>query len=390
VLTKTLGKTGLTPPRSANITGMVTNTVPMQPASSEAGEAGEQTPAFGTPAFQNFAYQQGEAQRQKAFNALQPSEADIQRGRDESQSGVMAGIAMQLMGGSTMRDVGGHVLRQALAQQSKYDADPWANAERESKRLQSEADTWERRAQASVTAEDRRAALAAAQDARDRDRDMKETIARIAAGRERAPSGYRFGPDGSLTPIKGGPADPAAKPLPAAAAQAQGAIMNLDSGLAAYRDILNGYDPQGNDAISITKRAQLGTAFTDMQMRLKEAYELGAITGPDMRILEQALSNPTSLMGTAKGAVFGREPFNEQAKEVGAVLNRLKGNWELQHGRAIPPAVRPQASPPQAAPQQSATGKIGAPAAPKSDAEYSALPSGATYLAPDGQLRRKK
>ena len=132
--------------------------------------------------------------------------------------------------------------------------------------------------------------------------------------------------------------------------------MNLDSGLAAYNDILNSYDPQSTDAATPTKRAQLGTAFTDMQMRLKEAYELGAITGPDMRILESALSDPTSLTGTLKGAAFGRDTFKAQSDEVANVLNRLRGNFESQYNVTIPPSAR------TAPPQQSASGKIGAPA----------------------------
>ena len=169
--------------------------------------------------------------------------------------------------------------------------------------------------------------------------------------------------------------------LPAAAQKHQQAIMNLDSGLAAYNDILNSYDPQSTDAATPAKRAQLGTAFTDMQMRLKEAYELGAITGPDMRILESALSDPTSLTGTLKAAAFGRGPLQAQSGEVANVLNRLRGNFEAQYGVTIPPSAR------TAPPKQSASGKIAVQV--NSAADYAKLQSGDKYIDPQGNRRTK-
>ena len=165
-------------------------------------------------------------------------------------------------------------------------------------------------------------------------RDRYQVIADADGGQ------YRVNLDtGEKLPLGMSKPAPAGGKLPAPAQKSQQAIMNLESGLNAYNALLDKFDPQSADAGTPAKRAELGTAFTDMQMRLKEAYELGAITGPDMAILENALSDPTSLKGTLKGAAFGRDPFKAQTGQVGKVLNRLKGNFESQYGVAIPAAA---------------------------------------------------
>ena len=162
-------------------------------------------------------------------------------------------------------------------------------------------------------------------------------------------SQYRVNLDtGEKLPLGMSKPAPAGGKLPAPAQKSQQALMNLESGLNAYNALLDKFDPQSADAGTPAKRAELGTAFTDMQMRLKEAYELGAITGPDMAILENALSDPTSLKGTLKGAAFGRDPFKAQTGQVGKVLNRLKGNFESQYNTTIPVAAGNAPAPKQA------------------------------------------
>ena len=97
------------------------------------------------------------------------------------------------------------------------------------------------------------------------------------------------------------------KGLNAAAQKQQTALLNLDSGLQNYMALLQDYDPQSTDAATMAKRDKIASGFGDMRMRLKEAYELGAITGPDMTVLEGVLTDPTGLKGTLKGAAFGRD-----------------------------------------------------------------------------------
>lgn len=164
--------------------------------------------------------------------------------------------------------------------------------------------------------------------------------------------------------------------LPAQAQKHQQSLMNLQSGLDAYKNLWADYDPQSNNATSPAKRAAISSAFTDMQMRLKEAYDLGAITGPDMKILEGVLSDPTSSIGTIRGAAFGRAPFDAQIKETGNILNRLKGNFESQYGVTIPTPRGASGSWDESKP----------PVKVKTPAEARKLAPGTKFVTPDGQV----
>lgn len=148
---------------------------------------------------------------------------------------------------------------------------------------------------------------------------------------------------GSALPNAIGAAQPGAgltKPKPPMSTKAQDVqrgLQNLESGISAYQQLLQSYDPASKDALTDEKRASIGSAFTDLQMRMKEAYELGAITGPDMQVLQSAITDPTSAWGMARGAVGGRKPFEAQIKQQQAALGRSKKNFEQQYGVVLPP-----------------------------------------------------
>jgi hypothetical protein len=125
--------------------------------------------------------------------------------------------------------------------------------------------------------------------------------------------------------------------MPTKAQDVQRGLQNLESGIGAYQQLLQGYDPASADALTDEKRATIGSAFTDLQMRMKEAYELGAITGPDMAVLQSAITDPTSLWGMTRGAVGGRKPFEAQITQQQAALARSKKNFEQQYGVVLPP-----------------------------------------------------
>jgi hypothetical protein len=135
-------------------------------------------------------------------------------------------------------------------------------------------------------------------------------------------------------------------------AQGQGAaLQNLESGFAAYRNALQGYNPKSNDALNLTKRAAVSAIATDLAMRLKDSYELGAITGPDMRILEGVITDPTSFIGTTKGAIVGNKGFEAQIEEGNAALARTKQNFRQLYGIDLPSAAgRTMAEMPPSAP----------------------------------------
>ena len=124
--------------------------------------------------------------------------------------------------------------------------------------------------------------------------------------------------------------------LPVQAQKMQSALQNLESGLGAYEKLLKQYNPRNADAVTPEKRAALSTAFGDLRMQLKEAYALGAITGPDMQVLEGVLTDPTGALGMTKGVISGNKAFEAQIEQSRAALNRQKRNFEQQYNLTLP------------------------------------------------------
>jgi hypothetical protein len=89
------------------------------------------------------------------------------------------------------------------------------------------------------------------------------------------------------------------------------------------------YIPSGADTSRMTAK------YTALLMGVKDLYTLGALTGPDMSIIESQLTNPASWSGkftTKKG-------FDEQIKTIEDMLKRSTTNLETTYGR-VPKASR--------------------------------------------------
>jgi len=75
--------------------------------------------------------------------------------------------------------------------------------------------------------------------------------------------------------------------------------------------------------------ARMQAKYTALLMGVKDLYTLGALTGPDMSIIESQLTNPASWAGkmtTQKG-------FEEQTKVIEDMLKRTAGNLENTYNR---------------------------------------------------------
>jgi hypothetical protein len=83
--------------------------------------------------------------------------------------------------------------------------------------------------------------------------------------------------------------------------------------------------PVGSDT------ARMNSKYTALLMGLKDAYELGALTGPDMGIVESQITNPA----TIAGALTSREAMKEQVKVMEGLLSRSKQNLESSYGRKM-------------------------------------------------------
>jgi hypothetical protein len=83
--------------------------------------------------------------------------------------------------------------------------------------------------------------------------------------------------------------------------------------------------PVGSDT------ARMNSKYTALLMGLKDAYELGALTGPDMSIVESQITNPA----TIAGAMTSRDAMQEQVKVLEGMLQRGKQNLESSYGKKM-------------------------------------------------------
>lgn len=138
------------------------------------------------------------------------------------------------------------------------------------------------------------------------------------------------------------PAAAATTKLPAEIQRMNVAMNSLDEGLKEYRKLLEEFNPRNPaDQGNATKRARAASLVADLRMQAKEAQALGALTGPDMMILDQLLRDPTGLMG----AYYGREGLLKQADEAEKAIARRREGIAKQFpgapGTGAPAAQKP-------------------------------------------------
>jgi hypothetical protein len=101
-----------------------------------------------------------------------------------------------------------------------------------------------------------------------------------------------------------------------------------------YEAMLEKYSPrdplvQGNPAI----RAEFQSLMKGIQLQFKEVQALGALTGPDVAIMEAAITDPF----TFKGAIYGREGLRGQIKQARQLLKERRGATDEAIGKADGP-----------------------------------------------------
>ena len=99
------------------------------------------------------------------------------------------------------------------------------------------------------------------------------------------------------------------------------ALKNIDDSITAYQTELKNTGTK-LPFQSGEGSARLKSRFTDLQMQIKNLYELGAITGPDMELLQGAITDPTSW----KGNWMESGSLLEQLKVMKSVIQRSKTN----------------------------------------------------------------
>lgn len=117
--------------------------------------------------------------------------------------------------------------------------------------------------------------------------------------------------------------------------------------LANLRDSVDDYSKTlatmtGADAFKPAKIAELEAKYGAVQMGAKNLFELGALAGPDIKILEQNLTNPTSFRGMGmRMAGGGLEAQNKVIKEM---IDRNERNLATAYNQR-PRTYKPTNSP---------------------------------------------
>lgn len=145
-------------------------------------------------------------------------------------------------------------------------------------------------------------------------------------------------------------------------------VNELNKALDTYEQVLK--EVGGPDALALgEKRAKLQGAYTALKMGLKNAYELGALTGPDVGVLEGALVDPTSpkIMLTDIPA---------QITQTRSYLKNRESALETTYGKTNPAKKNAPTTP-------------AAPTKISNDEQYAALKPGTEFVGPDGVTRRK-
>jgi hypothetical protein len=103
---------------------------------------------------------------------------------------------------------------------------------------------------------------------------------------------------------------------------------NLEDAVKLYKDELDKTGPTFRTASP--EGLKLKTAFTNLQMQLKNLYELGAITGPDMALLNSAITDPASLQANWAGT----KALDDQLQMFNSVMKRSKANLQAAYNKA--------------------------------------------------------
>lgn len=98
------------------------------------------------------------------------------------------------------------------------------------------------------------------------------------------------------------------------------ALKNLDDAISGYENELKVTGP----TMQQDKGAKLRTWFTNLQMQTKELYQLGALAGPDMDLINKALIDPTGWSANWRPNMT--QTLLDQLDVIKSVVKRAKNN----------------------------------------------------------------
>ena len=142
----------------------------------------------------------------------------------------------------------------------------------------------------------------------------------------------------SFTGVKPAPQDRDVK-LPAELQRMQIAGDTMVSLLDRYEGLLKKHNPRDPmTQMNPSVRAEMQSVKRNLELQFKELQALGALAGPDIEIMRQALADPFS----AQGAYYGREGLLAQAKQARDLVKMRRDSVLRSQGK---PATAENADP---------------------------------------------
>jgi hypothetical protein len=132
---------------------------------------------------------------------------------------------------------------------------------------------------------------------------------------------------------------------PVAFSEASRKLNNLKGNISAYKTEINADKTVFPSEVPLpfgariplptgTDTARLRGKYQSLLMGVKDLYELGALTGPDMGIISEQLTNPASFAGM----FTSRSAMKEQIKVLEDMAGRAEENLSVTYKRKIPAA----------------------------------------------------
>jgi len=178
----------------------------------------------------------------------------------------------------------------------------------------------------------------------------QQEFARSAYDIKEGPEGFVYvpkAPGGAAMPVMAAAGQQLmpGKEAPAAFSEASRKLNNLKGNISAYKTEIESDKvvfpsevplpfgakiplPTGSDT------ARLRGKYQSLLMGVKDLYELGALTGPDMGIISEQLTNPASF----SGMFTSRAAMMEQIKVLEDMAARAEGNLSSTYKRKLPAA----------------------------------------------------
>ena len=124
----------------------------------------------------------------------------------------------------------------------------------------------------------------------------------------------------------------------ATVAKTRADIRQISSSVQNYRKLLDNFNPRSlREQLDPQKIAELSTAYHELLIRAKDLFTLGALTGPDLGLIQNTITDPNSI----KGGYFGKEGLLKQLDQVTGIIERGMKAYEEQFGATRTPIQTP-------------------------------------------------